>query len=387
LSVSGKQQGSSVKPENPGRPVSEGLRVHYRLHCAPGESAEQKAQGIALEQTVELPASCVPVDILASHVGRIQALTQVDHRTWQVEIAYTTDLVGGELSQLLNLLFGNISLKHGILITAVDWPESLLSHWGGPGLGIPGLRHLTGVPAGLPLTCTALKPVGSSAATLADLAHRFALGGVDIIKDDHGLANQPSAPYAARLSAAQAAVERAADTTGRRSFYFPNATAPMDQLPARLAAARQAGCRGVLLSPWLCGLDSLRLARDDFGLAVMAHPALTGSYFAPEHGLTPALILGQLFRIAGADASIYPNTGGRFGFDQTTCEAINEALREPLGGLLPALPAPGGGMAVNTAAHWIKCYGPDTMLLIGGSLYEQHDITRAARDLLNVLGR
>ncbi|MEX0731829.1 MAG: RuBisCO large subunit C-terminal-like domain-containing protein [Aquisalimonadaceae bacterium] len=367
--------------------MPESLRVHYRLHCARGESAEDKAVGIALEQTVELPARCVPANILTNFSGQLELLEQRADSIWEAVIAYAPDLVGGELTQLLNLLFGNISLKNGILVSAIEWPQSLLDHFGGPGTGIDGLRALTQVPAGLPLTCTALKPVGSRAETLADLAYRFALGGVDIIKDDHGIADQPTAPFTDRLAACQAAVERANQQSGGGSQYFPNATASPAKLPERLAAARDAGCRGVLLSPWLCGLDSLALARDHYGLAVMAHPALTGSYFMPHHGLTPELVLGDLFRVAGADASIYPNTGGRFGFSQETCEAINARLRGPLGGLKRAAPTPGGGMDVKRAPHWIRNYGPDTIVLIGGSLYVQGDVTDAARDLLQALGR
>lgn len=363
------------------------LDVHYQLRPAEGESPEAKARGIALEQTAELPARCVDPALLESHVGEVMDLRHVEPGTWQARIRYNAELAGGELSQLLNLLFGNISLKDGILITAMDWPRSLLEHFGGPGFGITGLRELTGVADTLPLTCTALKPVGSTPATLAERAYRFALGGVDIIKDDHGLADQPSAPFRARLEACQAAVERANDVTGGRSLYFPNATAGVRELPARLTAAREAGCRGVLLAPWLCGLDSLRMARDDFGLAVMAHPALTGSHFRRHHGLAPALLLGELFRIAGADSSIYPNTGGRFGFSQVTCEAINTALRRPMPPLRPALPAPGGGMDAARAAHWIGIYGADTMVLIGGSLYQRGDLEAAARNLLQTLGR
>lgn len=367
--------------------MDDSLRVHYRLRCEQGEDAEDKVVGIALEQTAELPARCIPRELLSSHTGQVDSLEQLDDGLWDATIVYPSHLVAGELTQLLNLLFGNISLKHGILVRAVDWPESLLRHFGGPGHGIPGLRVLTDVPAGQPMTCTALKPVGSSSTDLAEQAHAFALGGIDIIKDDHGITDQPAAPFDQRLSACQAAVERANRKSGGHSLYFPNVTTSMDRLPGRLTAARDAGCRGVLLSPWLCGLDSMRLARDQYGLAVMAHPALTGSYFTPDHGMAPELILGDLFRLAGADASVYPNTGGRFGFSQATCEAINSRLRTPLGELLAAAPTPGGGMDAMRAPHWIRSYGADTILLIGGSLYAQGDITLAARQLLDALGR
>ncbi len=367
--------------------MSSHFTVHYQLHCEPGEDPMQKARGIALEQTVELPGECLRPDIRDTWVGQIDTLEEQAPQRWHCAIRYDSRLTGEELSQLLNTLFGNISLKSGIVVQSVDWPAQLLEAFGGPRHGIAGLRRMTGVPDGRPLTCTALKPVGYTAEALAELAYAFALGGVDIIKDDHGIANQSTAPFMERLHACQRAVDRANRKTGGSSRYFPNVTAPHHLLGQRLDAAKEAGCSGVLISPWLSGLDSLRWARDYSGLAMMAHPALTGGQMGERHGLSPALLLGELFRIAGADASIYPNTGGRFGFTEQTCHAINTALRGPLGGLKPAAPTPGGGMDARRAPHWIERYGPDTIILIGGSLYAQGDITAAATKLLDALGR
>jgi hypothetical protein len=47
----------------------ERLRVTYRLTCADGEDPVAKAQDIAYEQTVELPAGHVPPDVAARIVG------------------------------------------------------------------------------------------------------------------------------------------------------------------------------------------------------------------------------------------------------------------------------------------------------------------------------
>ncbi|HEX2796582.1 MAG TPA: ribulose 1,5-bisphosphate carboxylase, partial [Immundisolibacter sp.] len=169
------------------------------------------------------------------------------------------------------------------------------------------------------------------------------------------------------------------------SQYFPNVTAPAALLARRLAAAREAGCLGVLISPWLVGLDTLRLIRDQYGLAILAHPALTGSLFGRGAGMAPQLVLGDLFRLAGADAVIYPNAGGRFDFSAATCARINDHLRRPLGTLRPSLPAPAGGMDVARAGQWVRRYGPDTLLLIGGSLYAQGDLQRGAAALRAVV--
>lgn len=366
--------------------MTDRLHITYELTCLPGESAEQKALRIALEQTVELPLECVDDSLRERIVGRIDDVQALEDGRWRCTIAYPLAAIGNELTQCLNVLLGNISLKGGIRITAVDWPDPLLSAFGGPGYGIEGLRALCKVPR-RPLLCTALKPMGLSADELAQRCYEFALGGLDIIKDDHGLADQPSAPFEERLARCQDAVTRANAITGGNALYFPNVTAGYGELDRRLAAARDAGCRGVLINAWLVGLDALRYARDRYGLAVMAHPAFTGSYFSAGAGLEPALLLGELFRIAGADASIYPNAGGRFGFDIATCEAINHALRKPLGALKPAFPTPGGGMDVRRASEWIERYGADTILLIGGSLYAQGDLRAAAQALHEAVSR
>lgn len=364
--------------------MADRLDITYVLTCQSGESPEDKALGIALEQTVELPLATISSDIRERMVGRIEELIPLDGPRHQARISYPLAAIGSELTQCLNLLFGNISLKQGMRIVAIDWPEPLLRAFGGPAFGIAGLRALAGQPDG-PLLCSALKPMGMTAAELSTRCEQFALGGVHIIKDDHGVADQPDAPFAERLARCQEAVARANAKTGRQSLYFPNVTAGYRELPQRLAAAKAAGCKGVLINAWITGLDALRYARDEFGLAVMAHPALTGAYFAPDHGIAPELLLGDLFRLAGADASIYPNTGGRFGFSVETCEAINHHLRRPLAGIEPSLPTPGGGMDIQRAPEWVRRYGPDTIVLIGGSLYAQGDLAAASKALREAL--
>lgn len=365
--------------------MSERLKVTYALSCVGDETPERKARSIALEQTVELPAASVPPAIADTVVGRIESLEPLARNRYRTVISYPVALVAGELSQLLNLLFGNISLKRGIRVMAIAWPDALLRHFGGPAFGIAGMRRLAGV-HGRPLLCTALKPMGLDSAGLAARCEAFALGGMDLIKDDHGLTNQPSAPFMERLQRCQDAVSGANARTGGRSLYLPNVTAPLDQLPCRLEAAQQAGCRVVLIAPGLIGLDSLRWARERYPLALMAHPAATGVQPGLRQGLAPELLLGDLFRVAGADASIYPNAEGRFGFARRACEAINGHLRRPLGPLRPAFPVPGGGMDMARAPAWVRRYGPDTILLIGGSLYARGDITQATAELRAAIG-
>lgn len=360
------------------------LGVRYALSLGRGEDAHTKAVLIGLEQSVELPRELVAPDLAERMAGRVERVEYASPRQARVELSFSLAAIGTDLLQCVNVLYGNVSLKPGIRIVDIDWPVELAAHWGGPAYGVAGLRTLAGVPRRA-LLCTALKPMGLSATELARRCEAFARGGIDIIKDDHGLADQPSAPFAERLARCQEAVTRANAATGGSSLYFPNVTGSLARLSQRLAAARAAGCRGVLVSPWLLGLDALQLIRDQSRLAMLAHPALAGSLFGRRAGMAPELVLGDLFRMAGADAVIYPNSGGRFDFSVATCRRINDRLRRPLGTLRPSLPAPAGGMDVARAGDWVRRYGPDTLLLIGGSLYAQGDLQRGAAALRDIV--
>ena len=149
--------------------------------------------------------------------------------------------------------------------------------------------------------------MGLSAADLADLTYRCALGGIDIIKDDHGLTDQPYAPFRERVERCAAAIARANRETGKRCLYAANITAPADQIAERARYARAAGVGALLISPALTGLDAMRAIADDdtIGLPVISHPASSGHYVVhPDHGFSHYLWYGQLQRLAGADASI-----------------------------------------------------------------------------------
>ena len=68
--------------------------------------------------------------------------------------------------------------------------------------------------------------MGLSCTELADLAYRFALGGMDMIKDDHGLTDQCCSRFEERVKRCAEAVQRASRETGLPSIYIANITAP-----------------------------------------------------------------------------------------------------------------------------------------------------------------
>lgn len=350
-----------------------GQRFHvtYRL-VGDVREAEARAREISIEQTVEFPESLIHSPEIREHIiGRLESIQVVDAAHCDVTISYAVETSGFELTQLLNVIFGNTSLQPNVRVVNVALPDALLQALHGPRFGQAGLRALLGVPK-RPLLCTAIKPMGLSPKALAELTYALALGGVDIIKDDHGLADQPFARFRERVERCAEAVARANQQTGYRCVYAPNVSANGEQTLENARFAKQAGAGALLIAPGLVsfGLMAQIAADDTIGLPILGHPAFLGGFVAhPSGGIAHSVLFGLFMRLAGADATIFPNYGGRFAFSREACESIAHAARAPLGALKPIFPTPAGGMTLARVPEMRSVYGDDVILLIGGGLH------------------
>ncbi len=367
------------------------LTVTYQLSPADGQSAEALCRDIALEQTVEMDADLVgSPSILEEIVGEIIEITPLQEPvdSYRAQIGYRSAVTAFSIPQLLNLLFGNISIKNNIRIVGLDLPDELLAKWRGPNYGITKIRKIFGV-GRRPLAVTALKPMGSNATRLAAMAEAFARGGGDIVKDDHGLTDQPFCHFRERVERCQEAVSKASQATGHPTLYFPNLCAPLEELEEQLQFAVDTGVKGVLVSPFLVGLDTVRYLAANYPIMYMGHPAFSGTHFHDRrHGMAPGVLLGTLFRLIGCDFSIYPNRGGRFSFTDAECRGINQALWDELGDLHPAFPTPAGGMNLERVPEMAEAYGADSAFLIGSALLrEDPDLTVATQRFVAAIER
>jgi ribulose-bisphosphate carboxylase large chain len=147
--------------------------------------------------------------------------------------------------------------------------------------------------------------------------------------------------------------------------------------------AKRAGAGGVLICPGLTGWDAMReIAEDDrIGLPILSHPALLGS-FVTDHrnGISHATLFGQLPRLAGADASIFPTFGGRFTFTPDDCRSIAHATDCSMAHFRPIFPVPGGGISLDRVPELYEFYGADVIFLIGGSLRQGPDLAENCRE-------
>ena len=329
-----------------------------------------RAQSIAVEQSVEMPLSAIEDQrILDEIVGKVEDIADIGNGLFAVHIGLAAATVGNDPGQLINMLFGNTSLQDDVTLYDAEFPaEMFVPNRSGPHYGLAGMRHRTGI-KGRAFTCTALKPQGLSPEKLAELAARFARGGIDFIKDDHGLADQNYAPFEARVNAVADALRKVEEETGHLAHYAPSITGTARAARGNIAAARTAGLQHVMVQPMILGLSNFRdLVDGNPSVAFFAHPALAGA-----SRIDPALLFGKIFRFCGADMVIFPNFGGRFGYSAETCRRIADAALAPWHGRGAAIPVPAGGMSTDRVAEMLDFYRADVMLLIGGALLDARE--------------
>lgn len=359
-----------------GPPPDGAFDVRYRIVGAPDE-ARRIADVVRVEQTIEFPPELVADPMIhADVVGAVLDVTPAPDlpggaaRT-DVVVRYRNGVTGGGLPQLLNVLWGNVSLLPGVRVEDVALSASTIADLPGPRFGVEGLRALLGVPD-RPILATATKPMGSSPQVLADLAGACARAGIDLIKDDHGLADQPWAPQRERALRSIEAVARANAETGGQARFLPSLNAPAGDILALAHELADAGAGGFLVMPGLSGFDVMRqlAGPEGPGLPIMSHPSFLGAnVVAPDHGLAHGVLFGTLMRLAGADLVIFPHAGGRFSFPEDACREIGTSCAAPLGHVARAFPTPGGGMVPERAQELVDVYGQDVCLLIGGALH------------------
>ena len=349
--------------------TSERFSALYRLRVD-GRDVQARARALALEQSIEMPLEAVTQDFIRDNVvARVESIEAADGGAgFDVKLSFATATTGLEAGQLVNMLFGNCSLQPDVELLDFAPGPDLLAALPGPRFGVDGWRRALGLdraPA-RPLTCTALKPQGQSPQQLGELAGTFARAGIDVIKDDHGIADQEYARFGPRVAAVQRAIERAGAERmpAGRVLYAPTLSGGPRRLREQLRIVHDQGVAAVLICPMLSGVPTLvELVREEAGVPILAHPA-----FAGNARIAPDLLLGRMFRLFGADATIFPNFGGRFSYPRETCRAIARRAREPLGGAAAILPVPAGGMGTGRVDEMIEEFGSDVMLLIGGHL-------------------
>lgn len=349
----------------------------YRLYDDKADF-DKKATGIAVGLTVgswtELPETAKAQ--MQQHLGQVVSVDVHDggegQRYADMTIAYPDVNFSRDLPALLVTAFGKLSMDGRIKLIDLQPSTEFLSAFPGPKFGMQGVRDLLGV-HNRPLVMSIFKSViGHDLTGLREQFLQQALGGVDLIKDDEILFENPLTPLEKRVEACMDAAREAERATGQKLIYFTNLTGSTSQLKANAKRAIAAGANGLLFNVLAYGFDALaELAADpDINVPIAAHPSLAGAiYPSPYHGMSAALLLGKLMRIAGADLSLFPSPYGSVVMPKAENLAVKEALLNAPLPQKPAVPVPSAGIHPGLVPLILQDFGHDVVVNAGGGVH------------------
>ena len=338
----------------------------------PESLARRTAERICSDQTIEAESNLLPPSLQSMILGRVEDLQATDEGRYRATIRFHGDLLSGECSDLLNVLFGASSLRGDVTLLSFTMTNGLLSSWPGPRFGIDGLRQAVSVP-NRPLLCAVLKPLGRTPQELAELAVRFVEGGVDVIKDDQSLVDQPWCRFEERVARCAEAIVRTSARRGRPCLYLAHVSGSMDTMRRRAAQARSLGASGLLVAPGLTGFDALRTLRSDgeIALPLASHPSMLGTLVdRGGSGLASPVVYGLLPRLAGSDLSIYPAFGSDYPMSQEDCVSVAEHCRRSWGCLRSMMPAVGGRIGPERLGELGSALGKELIVILGSRIQQ-----------------
>jgi ribulose-bisphosphate carboxylase large chain len=156
------------------------------------------------------------------------------------------------------------------------------------------------------------------------------------------LADAPWCPLEQRAAAVGAAAARAARETGVPKLYLANITDEVDRLVALHDIAVAHGAGAVMVNSMPVGLSGVRMLRRHARVPLVAHfPFIASFSRLPGYGVHSRVIT-RLQRLAGYDVIIMPGFGARMMMPEQEVLDCVRACLEPMAGIRPSLPVPGG---------------------------------------------
>jgi 2,3-diketo-5-methylthiopentyl-1-phosphate enolase len=355
---------------------------------------QKKALGIAVGLTVgswtDLPEARKAE--MEKHLGRVVDVTvhepagsQPGERYADIRIAYPDVNFSRDIPALLVTVFGKLSMDGKIKLIDLSFSGDFLSAFPGPRFGLQGVRDLLGV-QDRPLLMSIFKSViGHDLPALREQFYQQALGGVDLIKDDEILFENPLTPIERRVEVCMEAAAQAERQTGQKLLYAANLTGPTFRLVEQAKRAIGAGANALLFNVLAYGFDALsELSRHpEVKVPIMAHPSLAGAlYPSTYHGISANVLLGKLMRLAGADLVLFPSPYGSVVMPLAENMAIKDALLTPqaadysLGAapgqplaLATSFPVPSAGIHPGLVPWILRDFGQDVVVNAGGGVH------------------
>ncbi|MBN2567266.1 type III ribulose-bisphosphate carboxylase [Candidatus Woesearchaeota archaeon] len=377
------------------RPGTDEIVAKYRVTPQRGIGFRQACEQIAAESSI---GTWTTISTMSPELSeRLKPhVFSVDDQSRLIEIAYHPDLFElDSIPEILSSIAGNIfgmKLLSGLRLEDIHFPKRVLRRFEGPRYGIAGIRKLLHVKE-RPLVGTIVKPkVGLSASQHAQVAYEAWAGGLDIVKDDENLTNQPFNTFKDRIPKTLELRDRAQDETGERKIYMPNITAETEEMLRRAEYVQQHGGEYVMVDILTAGWAALQTVRKHVPQVIHAHRAMHGALTRnKDHGIS-MLTIAKLARLVGVDQIHIGTVVGKMeGTAAEVTEIEHEmedaliqpagkkghALEQEWGHIKPCFAVASGGLHPGHVHKMLPILGTNIIAQFGGGCHGHPDGTRA----------
>jgi len=356
--------------------------------------AENIAVGLTVGSWTDLPEA--KKASMAKHLGRVISVTvheatkdSLGLETYaDIQIAYPDANFSQDIPALLVTVFGKLSMDGRIKLIDLHFSPAFITAFKGAKFGIDGVRRLLGVD-NRPLLMSIFKSViGHDLTELREQFIQQALGGVDLIKDDEILFENPFTPLEKRVELCMEAARIAEQSTGQKLLYAANLTGHTSRLADQAQKAIAAGANALLFNVLAYGFDTLHelSTHPNITIPIMAHPAMAGAFYpSPFYGISASVILGKLMRLAGADIVLFPSPYGSVVMPKAENMAIKQSLLTmnlkenylytgtedmPVQhDLAPSFPVPSAGIHPGLVPLIMQDFGQEVIVNAGGGVH------------------
>lgn len=346
------------------------------------KKAEQIALGLTVGSWTHLPH--LLQEQLKRHKGSVVSVEKLedDENTniylnkkvtrGLIKIHYPSANFTTDLPAIFTTVFGKLSLDGEIKLIDLAFSDDIKKCFPGPKFGIDEIRNNLNV-HNRPLLMSIFKGmIGRNIGYLKTQLRDQASGGVDIVKDDEILFDNPLTPLSKRIHAGKEVLQSVYETYGHKTLYAVNLSGRTYDLKEKAKQAVAAGADLLLFNVFAYGLDVLQaLAEDnDISIPIMAHPAVSGTYIASKlYGFSSSLLLGKLLRYAGADFSLFPSPYGNVALQQEEALYLAKALTDENEPFKRSFPVPSAGIHPGLVPLLIRDFGKQCVINAGGGIH------------------
>lgn len=333
---------------------------------------ESIAERIAHELTVGTWTELNHLEQSQLQAFRGEVVATAQHReTSRFSIRYPLHNVNPDFASILTTTFGKLSLDPSVQLVDLSIPEELAAAFPGAAFGVSGVRDLLDV-QDRPLAMSIFKGIiGRDLDFLAtQLRDQFA-GGIDLVKDDEILYDNPLTPSLERARIGAEIIREHKEETGRSVLYAVTLSGPVFTLREQAKRLVEAGATALLFNVYTYGLDTLReLAQDpEIHVPILAHPAFAGSLTG---SIRHSLLFGKFIRLAGADLTLFPSPYGSLSTPRDEAIQIQDFTTETHW-TKPILAVPSAGIHPGLVPDLIRDFGTDVVINAGGGIHGHPD--------------